>query len=395
MAGVTDNFTNTNGTALDTHDANWTVAIGSISPAEIQSNRLQVNSFSDRYYYYDGSAEDYAQVTLVGGTFQRDCGPAIRLASGSRGYRLTFEVGTDPDYTRIAIYRENTRVAFLNISALDSSNDIELRLVGTINGSDLDLEGFIDDVSTITYTDTTPLAAGNDGIAMSNGVGGISLFDDFTSESVVAPSLTGPLTQAGDDATLSITGTALSTDVNDDVVVNVRDAGGTLLFSRTLPTTNRTATSVEVDFNAGFEDAYGDASQSYDAIPFTLANRKVEWTYVGDDDTPLTLVFTHNPKTGAAVNEFTKQEYIAGNSMIEKAMDYLDTNDFPAQQYFESPVTGGSPASVVLDLANAIHPLPNFLGGDTDTWDITYHKMVVFCSDNKVRQFRFDVSDAP
>jgi len=91
---VTDSFTNTNGTTLTTHSANWTVAFGNFT---INSNALYPNDAGDENLASRtdsaSNSDQYAQCTVVSKSASARIGLAVRV-TGSYGYSVYWNDNT-------------------------------------------------------------------------------------------------------------------------------------------------------------------------------------------------------------------------------------------------------------------------------------------------------------
>lgn len=185
-----DNFTNTNGTTLTSHDANWTLTAASQTDTGnwlIQSNELEATAFRSLYAYYSTSATDSAEITVKGDSADyTKIGPAVRMASGSEGYAAYFTVLSGSNYTRVEIAKDGSFFAQVTSLSYSNTTDHTIRIVATDNGPNVDLEVFVDDSSVYTGTDSsTPIASGNDGIYNNGGSRAVAArIDDFTDGSV-------------------------------------------------------------------------------------------------------------------------------------------------------------------------------------------------------------------
>ena len=255
MAYFEDTFTGVNGTVLNVHDANYSlVSTGNIANATIQSNRLEYNSFTKAVARHSlESGNDDSSILLVGGTYQLRTGVGVRSSASSEGYVALYEIGSSPNYTRLALYKNGSRIAFNGSVNEDSANDITLRITATDNGSDVDLEIFVNDVSSLTHTDlsaSTPLPSGNPCIYFGNTAGGFSKVDDFTSGAAPSgPTITGPDTVTEGSAT-AVTGTGF------DSVVSFALQTSSLLYGLVQTTwSNSDDSNGSFTPNSGYDDA--------------------------------------------------------------------------------------------------------------------------------------------
>ena len=165
MATASDSFTDTNGTELNAHDANWTNLTGT---AQIQSNEATGNTNADgARYYYSGTWQDdqYSEAPIddtegsgLGGTG----GVAVRLQTGAdSGY--TAEVGGTTATRYMSRYDagEYTNLGSASVT-YDAADILRLEITGS------SWEMFLGGVSEDSGTDAT----------YSSGNVGVSFFDD-------------------------------------------------------------------------------------------------------------------------------------------------------------------------------------------------------------------------
>lgn len=179
---LVDDFTNTNGTTLTTHNANWVLTTNSqtdVGNWTIQNNELQAAAFKSLYAYRSDSSSGRFKVTLKGnGTDARYSGPSVRMSAANEGYSAVFSVISGGDYTRVEIRKNGGFYdQHILLVPLSQSVDQDLEISAVQNGANVDLEVFVNSASVWTGTDTTPLTAGNDGIYIGN-TNGVVTFDN-------------------------------------------------------------------------------------------------------------------------------------------------------------------------------------------------------------------------
>lgn len=163
---ATDSFTNTNGTVLSTHDANWANVTGQ---AIIQSNAMTGNTnAASSMYRWTGetwtdhqSSEGPCNIAAGGGTV----GVAVRVQSGSfSGYAAEVGVAASP-----TVY----------ISRYDSGtyNNLQSNTETFVNGDNLYMEHDASDNITVKINTTTIYGPTTDATYGSGDVG-VSAYDD-------------------------------------------------------------------------------------------------------------------------------------------------------------------------------------------------------------------------
>jgi hypothetical protein len=181
-AGNSDTFTNTNGTALSTHSANW-YGFGdkAIANVNIQSNTAQLTGDVTGGAYYSASTASISQITIKAATSSTARKFAyIRGISGTRyGYSsyLRDVGGTGNSFDYIMIWRNDEYAGSCEITPISSTVDHTLR----VYMSDADtFRAVVDGTTICNYDDGSPLSdAGNPGFAIvANGettVGNLSI----------------------------------------------------------------------------------------------------------------------------------------------------------------------------------------------------------------------------
>ena len=259
MAYFFDDFDGVNGTQIDTHNAAYSVIDGVITDFNLLNGSLEYTDYGVGSLRYTGeSNNDDSTAILEGGLFQLRVGPAVRCSASNSGYSANFEIGSDPTYTRLAIYKDGSRIAFNGSVSVDSSNDIELRITATDNGSDVDIEVWVDGVSELTYTDllaSTPLPQGNGGMYFGTTAGGVGRVKSFAT-GASGITLTTP-DSATEGAVTAVTGTDLDT-----------------VTTFSLQTDDETHSIVQTDYSASdaTNATFTADSGVSDAVPGTPAN---------------------------------------------------------------------------------------------------------------------------
>ena len=216
---ASDDFTNTNGTDLDDHDANWTSG-ANVSQLEIQSNQCEIfGSFNFPRAYYDGSSNNFTELISRGGGDNSGARVDLHIqmahtVAADNGYRARI-TGDTTDWTNISLFRDATFLASTGSLSTDPSkgSDVTMKLTGVVNGSDLDLAVFLDGTSELTNTNTSPLTGGFDGFGGYRNGGSAANFkvDDWTSD---APSAGFPNVNGIGTGWTNINGITALTSIN-------------------------------------------------------------------------------------------------------------------------------------------------------------------------------------
>ena len=154
---ASDNFTNTNGTALETHNSNWGNEAVDI---EIQSNAAQneadnISSWTD----FTGSASDYSKITVKAevNTKSQWNSPLIRN-NGAQfiGYRAVMRTRVVDNWTEVRVYEAGgDSVGTTHTGTWSCLADHTLAIEATDNGAGVNIEIWIDGVQGITINQTT------------------------------------------------------------------------------------------------------------------------------------------------------------------------------------------------------------------------------------------------
>lgn len=156
-----DLFNGTNGTSLSTHDANWT-AVNSSAIAQIQSNNARPNStYNYCHQYYNGSQQNYSEVTLAAQTTgnAEHRGVSIYSTGAQYGYVFHHSAVTGSNFTAAVLEKNGSWVA--SSSAYTQAYGSAHTLRVTYTGGHA--YGFVAGTQQLDYTDASPPSAGYDG----------------------------------------------------------------------------------------------------------------------------------------------------------------------------------------------------------------------------------------
>ena len=196
-----------------------------------------------------------------------------------------------------------------------------------------------------------------------NGV--MACWMEVVSTGPVPPTLTEPSTVTGDGVYAGV-GTQLTTTEATIRHEFSRDNFATIHGFKDYPVDTATSTGFNVTVDAGFEQAISGQSPKSMAM-HTDANWKSRWMYKDDAGDPLTLEFAHNPQAGYSVYPAAKSDYDGKpESQLHNIQEWMSDFD---QLYLDDSITGGVPDPLTADYADPDHPLPNYFGGDSETYD--------------------------
>lgn len=180
--GNSDTFTASDGTALHTHDANWTAAFGSpaaISQVTINSNQARCNAYQAVYAYYAASTSQISQVDVLPLSADISPGVIVNASATVAGYHGILITHSGGNWGKMQIYKDTGMVAQKEVSYSDTVAHT-LRLVSSGSGT-IHLSLSVDGTEQLTYDDSTPYAGGSPGIRLnnSNGASAANIIDNW------------------------------------------------------------------------------------------------------------------------------------------------------------------------------------------------------------------------
>lgn len=201
---TTDSFTNTDGTTLSTHNANWAKANSYTNSAEINSNQVRNTAgFQNVAYYRSDSTSGDCQIVKKAnaGLGNARFHALIRANATRLGYSIRLQDLSGDNFATVALYKNGTTYLAsqtgLTISRL---SDITMRIRATTNGGNQDIEAWINGTqvtwgaptnSTIYSDGTSPYADGSPGFYTTSSAAQAESFwddfDDLVSGASVAP----------------------------------------------------------------------------------------------------------------------------------------------------------------------------------------------------------------
>ena len=172
---ATDDFNNTNGTALFTHNSDWAHADSQVDEAEIQSNGCQPAGDWDLCAHRNTtSTEDTSEAVFVGhaGTLREARSVNIRMSATVEGYAVALTNISGSNYTGISIYREGVWQASTTSLSIDGTVNQTVKITAEVSGPNLVIRGYINGTEEVNWTDTAPLSSGNSGFVLEGGGAG-------------------------------------------------------------------------------------------------------------------------------------------------------------------------------------------------------------------------------
>ena len=192
---ASDTFTDSDGTALESHDANWTSvnATYPVTNCEINGNVCEHEAAWRRSgAYYAGSSEDTSEIVFVGGVSTLKRSVAVRMGADQRGYGVVPDVVVGANFTRVSVAANGVWHDSTNTGDYAWASDHTVRI--TVSGSDpVEIAVTIDgDAITIDDDTTSLIGAGSPGFWIGEaGTVADSRFDDWT-DGAGAPATNAP-----------------------------------------------------------------------------------------------------------------------------------------------------------------------------------------------------------
>jgi hypothetical protein len=172
VLAVTENFTDNDGTALATHDANWTHVLGGgIAYAKIYSNALRLDGLEAEACSYNASARDTSQCVVKASMPQgaNRNGPCVRMPADNYGYLIYLYAQSGGKWTSLYLTKNGSYLDLYTSLSYDTAADHTLKIIVSGAGIADTIKSYIDGTLIGTKIDaSTPLAAGHPGIAMRN-----------------------------------------------------------------------------------------------------------------------------------------------------------------------------------------------------------------------------------
>ena len=184
-SGYADTFTGTDGTALSTHNSNWAdLGDWPVSRYAITSNQAKATAWNTAGARYTASTSDISQIVQIASATVQDRWVSVRASASSRGYSAAFDMVTDANFTRLKINRHNTNIGNLTVGgAVATASSHTLKIQARTNGSNVDIEVWVDGVSMGVFTDTDQglkILSGNPGFGFQGNNAAInSIMDDW------------------------------------------------------------------------------------------------------------------------------------------------------------------------------------------------------------------------
>jgi len=189
-SGNSDDFTDTNGVALATHDSNW-ASIGqtgttdryAVGGFEVQSNQCQsTGTFTWAGARYTASTDVNSSEVIIRASDHADShfGVCVQATSARRGYWAYFTGLTGDIFDAVNLREddgsaENWRAGQGGLS-IDRTSDITLKIY--IDGDDIVVD--VDGTERIRWEDLTPLSGGDPGFFHPNVNSVVFPFDDWS-----------------------------------------------------------------------------------------------------------------------------------------------------------------------------------------------------------------------
>jgi hypothetical protein len=193
---ASDSFTNANATALNTHNAGWTMAVSSW---EIRDNKANTTVDADSYAFWNAdsfNANQYSKAAISGMSSFAEYRGVIARAAGTggsfRGYLVYTDGQSGAGHTSISKVTGGTSSDLKVVATTFAANDIiEIRVTGTTTTTiALYKNGAL--VDSVTDS-SSPYTDGAAGIYSYGNTPGL---DNWQADNIAASSSVAPLAQA-------------------------------------------------------------------------------------------------------------------------------------------------------------------------------------------------------
>lgn len=188
-----DSFTDSDSTALATHDSNWTQvnATYPIANLEINSNLCEpTGEYVLASAYYDDATCGTGDAYSKGTTWDKDDGSrtmniCTRMSADHLGYCADLSLPSAGEWTRLTFYRDGTQISYQDGFTLPQNTTYTIYLKAVTNGSQVDLSAWIDSTAgaaDATYSDTNAarLLTGCSGIESRTSSSYVPTIDDWS-----------------------------------------------------------------------------------------------------------------------------------------------------------------------------------------------------------------------
>jgi hypothetical protein len=184
--GLSDTFTGVDGTALTTHNSNWsdTGWASGIVEMKIYNNMLRETEYRNSAAYRNDSNSDISIVKVVAtgtGSVSLRKGVIVRAGAGQVGYECSLSNRNGSNWTILDIYKNGSYLNQVAISIPQTSDHI-LKLVASGTGP-VNLKGYVDGTLYININDSSsPISSGHPGVVVystSNSLSSDNYLDDW------------------------------------------------------------------------------------------------------------------------------------------------------------------------------------------------------------------------
>lgn len=182
--GASDSFTNTTGTALDTHDSNWDDLTGTypVSNCSIQGNTVQSTAWGNCGAIYSASSSDTSQIVFGPFTdIQVKKGPCVRAGSGSHGYCVHVFDASGGNWHNCFISKNDAEWQYCGAMSYSQASNHTLKIVAS-GTSTTNIKVYIDETLEFDGDDaSSPITSGKPGFRIyPNGTIADTALDDWT-----------------------------------------------------------------------------------------------------------------------------------------------------------------------------------------------------------------------
>jgi PKD repeat protein len=224
---ASDDFTDSNGTALESHDAKWTMITTTYDVAhmEIQSNICQLESgetYGGAYYDDSQSANQMCQAVwkAASSSASKNKTICVRMANdrgdtSNYGYEATFGFYSGGNWSRVYIRKNASDQTFASGTwSAASDHTVKISVVGS-GQNNVYVSVWVDgnlEIDSWQDTEVATINDGNPGFRINNLAVSDSLIDDWTDADAVAPVAAFSGTPTSGEKPLEVTFTDASTN---------------------------------------------------------------------------------------------------------------------------------------------------------------------------------------
>lgn len=188
---ASDSFTDTNDTALTTHDSNWSFVAGD-DYGRIYGNGVSYGVWSEAVYRYTGSNGNESILTIKAGAnngSSAKAAPSVRVGASTTGYHLLLGSISGGNYTYCHFYKDRNW-QYQIAGTWSTSSDHTVRIVASGTSSPVTVTAYVDGSSVGSWEDSSsPYTSGYSGLYLTGDGSNDYAFGDDWSDGATAASV--------------------------------------------------------------------------------------------------------------------------------------------------------------------------------------------------------------